>query len=136
MGVPVLLVVAGIAWVRRSTGRPFISRIPALRSYHVLVLLGMPSIFSTFMSLNARGPFLHAAPIYLFCALSWLAAITGMIKGLHIYRQVRNARGLACLRCLYPLAHDSHRCPECGLEYTSADVRQEWRSERVPFDIG
>jgi RNA polymerase subunit RPABC4/transcription elongation factor Spt4 len=131
---PELLIVAGIMWIRRAGGRRLISRVPALRSFHVLVLAGAPAVSLVFACIDSRGPFLVTAALIGLCIASCVAMLVGVVKGTAIYRQVRAAKGHACPQCLYELTADAGRCPECGRHYVIEDVIREWRGENVPFD--
>jgi RNA polymerase subunit RPABC4/transcription elongation factor Spt4 len=98
------------------------------------VFVSFPSISLALGCITARGPILERLFLYTLTAAAWTAFALGVTRGFSIYRQVRATHGLACLRCLYTLAEDATRCPECGLDYRAEDVRRAWRSENVLFD--
>lgn len=43
-----------------------------------------------------------------------------------LVRRLREVEWRACTGCAYPLAADSRRCPECGLEITAHQAAAAW----------
>jgi len=56
----------------------------------------------------------------LMLAASLIALLRGAIR---LIRQYARSRAGRCTQCGYPVAASTHRCPECGAEYTTTPLR-------------
>ncbi|MGD1917358.1 MAG: hypothetical protein ACFCBV_14385 [Phycisphaerales bacterium] len=92
-----------------------------------LCVLGTPLVCVTAAQLGWRPNFYYALAGAVLGSLATIGLL--MYLNSRDILRVRRLRGHVCTMCLYDLSAlpASGRCPECGVEYTKADIMSQWR---------
>ncbi len=99
-----------------------------LRVWAVLHIVVQVGFFTFLVSVGGYGMGLKVGFLALAVMLGVIVNFAPLLVGRRPRREVLAANYRLCFHCGYSLEHlpDEHRCPECGAEYTFAQIREGW----------